>query len=112
MARGQDEPDDARRAFWLTGTSVFVFWNAGTLGGALAGSGMGDPAQYGLDAMFPAAFLALLAPQLRQAGAPAAALAGALIAVVLLPLTPAGVPVLAASLGVLAALRLRRRTPA
>ena len=38
---------------------------------------------YGLDAMFPAAFLALLAPQLRQPGAPAAALAGALIAVVL-----------------------------
>jgi predicted branched-subunit amino acid permease len=57
--------------------------------------------------MFPAAFLALLAPQLRQRGAPAAALAGALIAVALLPVTPAGVPVLAASLGVLVALRDR-----
>ena len=80
---------------------------AATLAGALAGSGLGDPAKYGLDAMFPAAFLALLAPQLRQPGAPAAALAGALIAVVLLPLTPAGVPVIAASLGVLAGLRRR-----
>ena len=57
--------------------------------------------------MFPAAFLALLAPQLRQPGAVAAALAGALIALVLLPLTPAGVPVIAASLGVLAGLRRR-----
>ena len=98
---------NARGAFWLTGAAVFVCWNAGTLAGALAGSGLGDPAKYGLDAMFPAAFLALLAPQLRQPGAPAAALAGALIAVVLLPLTPAGVPVIAASLGVLAGLRRR-----
>ena len=109
MARAQDDEDDARGAFWLTGASVFVCWNLGTLAGALAGGGLGNPASYGLDAMFPAAFLALLAPQLRQAGAPAAALTGALIAVVLLPLTPAGIPVLVASLGVLAALRVRER---
>ena len=107
MARAQDDERDARGAFWLTGVSVFACWNLGTLAGALAGAGLGDPARYGLDAMFPAAFLALLAPQLRQPGAPAAALAGALIAVVLLPLTPAGVPVLAASLGVLAGLRAK-----
>jgi branched chain amino acid efflux pump len=107
MARAQEAQDDARGAFWLTGAAVFVCWNAGTLAGALAGSGLGDPAKYGLDAMFPAAFLALLAPQLRQPGAVAAALAGALIALVLLPLTPAGVPVIAASLGVLVALRSR-----
>ena len=105
MARGQAEEGDARGAFWLTGAAVFVCWNSGTALGAVLGEGLGDPAALGLDAMFPAAFLALLAPQLRQRGAPAAALAGALIAVVLLPLTPAGIPVLAASLGVLAALR-------
>ena len=107
MARAQDGPGDARGAFWLTGLSVFVCWNLGTLAGAVAGSGLGDPARLGLDAMFPAAFLALLAPQLRQDGARAAALAGALIAVVLLPIAPAGVPVIAAGLGVLAALRAR-----
>jgi 4-azaleucine resistance transporter AzlC len=100
MARGQEDERDARGAFWLTGVSVFVCWNLGTLAGALAGEGLGDPAAYGLDAMFPAAFLALLAPQLRRRGAPAAALAGALIAVVLLPFTPAGVPVRGASAGV------------
>jgi 4-azaleucine resistance transporter AzlC len=107
MARAQEEPAAARSAFWLTGASVFLFWNLGTLAGALAGGGIGDPARYGLDAMFPAAFLALLTPQLRQGGAPAAALAGALIAVVLVPFTPAGIPVIAAALGVVAGLRGR-----
>jgi 4-azaleucine resistance transporter AzlC len=103
MARAQDDPGSSRRALLLTGACVYVFWNAGTVVGALAGDAIGDPATYGLDAMFPAAFLALLAPQLRQPGAPRAAVAGALIAAVLVPFTPAGVPILAASLGVLAA---------
>ncbi|MDX6524090.1 MAG: hypothetical protein QOI17_1603, partial [Gaiellales bacterium] len=62
-----------------------------------------------LDAMFPAAFLALLAPQLRRPGAPAAAIAGALIAIVLVPFTPAGVPILAATLGVIPGLLARHR---
>ena len=108
MARAQAAPDQARRAFWFTGLCVFVLWNLGTLAGAMAGDALGDPERYGLDAMFPAAFLALLAPQLRQPGAPVAAVAavaGAVVAVVLVPFTPAGVPVLAASLGVLAAAR-------
>lgn len=107
MARAQEDPADARGAFFATGWSVLVCWNLGTLAGALAGAGLGDPSRLGLDAMFPAAFLALLAPQLRQGGATAAALVGALVAVVLVPLTPAGVPVLAASVAVLAGLRVR-----
>lgn len=107
MARAQEAPEDARGAFWLTGLCVFALWNLGTLAGALAGDGLGDPARYGLDAMFPAAFLALLAPQLRQRDAPAVALGGALIAVALVPVAPAGLPVLAASLALLLALRRR-----
>ena len=100
MARAQDEPAAARRAFYATGVSVWVCWNLGTLIGALLGSGLGDPRTLGLDAMFPAAFLALLAPQLRRPGAPAAAIAGALIALALVPFAPAGVPVIAALAGV------------
>src|SRR3954463_1214716 len=69
MARAHDEPGAARRAFLATGVSVWVCWNAGTLAGALLGGGLGDPRSLGLDAMFPAAFLALLAPQLRRSGA-------------------------------------------
>ncbi len=103
MARAQDEPEPARRALLLTGACVYAFWNAGTLVGALAGNAIGNPATFGLDAMFPAAFLALLAPQLRRPGAPQAAVAGALIAAALVPITPVGVPILAAALGVLVA---------
>ena len=107
MARAQDDPETARRALLTTGISVYVFWNSGTIVGALAGGAIRDPAAFGLDAMFPAAFLALLAPQLRQPGAVRAAVAGALIAAVLVPFTPPGIPVLAAALGVLVAVPRR-----
>jgi branched chain amino acid efflux pump len=100
MARAQADAVTARRAFLLTGISVWLCWSAGTVGGALLGGALGDPRTLGLDAMFPAAFLALLAPQLRRPGAPAAAVAGAAIAVVVLPFVPAGVPVIAALAGV------------
>lgn len=109
MARAQDEPAAAHFAFLATGISVFVCWNAGTALGAVAGKGLADPSALGLDAMFPAAFLALLAPQLRRPGAPAAAVAGAVIATVLVPLTSPGVPILASSLGVVAGLVAQRR---
>ena len=100
MARAQDDVASARRAFLLTGISVWLCWSAGTVAGALLGGVLGDPRTLGLDAMFPAAFLALLAPQLRRPGAPAAAVAGAAIALGMLPFTPAGVPVIAAVAGV------------
>jgi 4-azaleucine resistance transporter AzlC len=108
MARAQDDPAQARRAFLATGVSVWLCWNAGTLVGALLGGGLGDPRTLGLDAMFPAAFLALLVPQLRRAGAPVAAAAGAVVAVMLLPFAPAGVPVIAALAGVVPGLLLAR----
>ena len=77
----------------------------------MAGSGLGNPRDYGLDAVFPAVFLALLAPQLRGPDAMRAAVAGALIALALAPIAPAGVPIIAAALGavpVLLALGRRR----
>lgn len=99
MARAQTHPGAARLAFVTTGVSVWVCWNAGTLAGALLGGGLGNPRALGLDAMFPAAFLALLAPQLRRSGAPAAAAAGALLALAVVPFAPNGVPVIAALAG-------------
>ncbi len=101
MARAHDDPAAARHAFLATGLSVWVCWNLGTLVGALLGGGIGDPRKLGLDAMFPAAFLALLAPQLRRPGAPVAAVTGVVLAAVLVPFTPAGVPVIAALAGVI-----------
>ena len=109
MAAAQDDERDRLGAFLLTGIALFACWNLGTLFGALAGERLGDPASYGFDAMFPAAFLALLAPQLGQAGAVPAAVLGGLVALILVPVAPVGVPVLASVLGLLAARSAWRR---
>lgn len=79
----------------------YPVWVAGTAVGALAGDVIGDPATFGLDALFPAFFLALLVEELKRPGARGAAAIGAGIALVLSPFTPPGVPILAASLGAL-----------
>ncbi len=108
MALRGEDASAARLGFWATGAAVFACWNLATLLGALAGSALGDPRTFGLDAAAPAAFLALLAPRLREArGAAALAVAAALLAV---PVTPLGVPVLvAAAVATLAALGGGRR---
>jgi 4-azaleucine resistance transporter AzlC len=103
MATAQTNPDDARGAFWITGVAVFVCWNLGTLLGAVAGSSIGDPSTFGLDAAFPAGFIALVAPHLRRRPGQVAAGIGALLALILTPLTQPGVPVIVAALAVLPA---------
>lgn len=103
MATAQTGSTRARDAFWWTGASVFVAWNLGTLAGALGGDAIGDPETLGLDAAFPAGFIALAVPHVRARRGRVAAIAGALIALVLIPLTPAGTPILAAALGVIPA---------
>ena len=87
------------------GSTLYLAWVAGTAAGVLGGDLLGDPERLGLDAAFPALFLALLAGQLRERGAPLAALLGAAIAVVLVPFAPAGVPIVAAAAGCLVGLR-------
>ncbi len=98
-----DDPRARRLAFWATGLAVFVLWNLATLAGALAGQALGDPADLGLDAAVPAAFLALLWPRLTDRTTRGVAVAAALVALLLVPVTPAGVPVMAAALVALAA---------
>ena len=89
--------EQARAGFLSTGLSVFVLWNLATLAGAIAGNSLGDPRRYGLDAAVGGAFLGLLWPRLNTTRNRVAALLGAAVALSLVPLTPAGVPVLAAS---------------
>src|SRR5947207_3350835 len=106
MALGQEERDAARFAFWATAVSVYSLWNAGTLVGALGAELLPDPKVLGLDAAAPAAFLALLAPRLRGREPWAVAAAAAAVALALVPVTPAGVPViLSAFAAVVAGLR-------
>ncbi len=100
MAVAQEDPRAQRAAFWITGGSVYVFWNLGTLIGALAGSAI-DPLTFGLDAAFPAAFLAMVWPLLRDRRGRLAAFIGATVCVVTIPFLPVGVPILCAALGIL-----------
>ena len=86
-----------RRVLVGAGLVLFPFWVGGTALGVLFGDVLGDPEQLGLDAAFPALFLALLATQLINRRAVLAALAGGLIALLLLPVAPPGVPVIAAA---------------
>jgi 4-azaleucine resistance transporter AzlC len=80
-------------------------WVIGTVVGVLFGGALGDPEALGLDAIFPAFFLGLLAAELSRERALAAALLGGAIALVLTPLLPAGLPVLLASAAALIGLR-------
>lgn len=93
------EADDVETGFWAGGVGVFVFWNLGTLIGALGGSAIGDPAALGLDAAFPAGFIALIMPALRKRPGQVAAVAGGIIALIAVPFTPAGAPIMLAVLG-------------
>jgi 4-azaleucine resistance transporter AzlC len=97
----------ARRVLIGAGLVLFPFWVGGTALGVLAGDLFGNPERFGLDAAFPALFLALLVTQLVNRRAIVAAVAGGLIALVLLPVTPPGVPVIAASAVCLVGLRKR-----
>jgi predicted branched-subunit amino acid permease len=87
------------------GLLLYVAWVVGTAAGVFAGQALGDPKDLGLDAAFPALFLALLAGQLGTGRARAAAVAGAAIALVLVPISPPGVPIIAAAAGCLVGLR-------
>jgi 4-azaleucine resistance transporter AzlC len=94
-----------RRVLIGAGAGLYVGWSGGTAIGVVAGDSLADPATLGLDAAFPALFLALLAPLLRNRDALAAAVLGAGIAICLTPITPAGIPVIAATAACLVGLR-------
>jgi predicted branched-subunit amino acid permease len=103
MAVAQDTPPRSRLAFWATGTSVFVFWNLATLIGAVGAQSLSDPKVLGLDAAVGAAFLALVAPRLREAGAGTVFTVAALVALGLTPFLGYGLPVLLAAVAAVAA---------
>ncbi len=90
----------------LTGVGIllYVLWVGGTAVGTVVGDLL-DPEAIGLDAAFPALFLALLAPYLRTRRALVTALVAGTITLVLLPLAPPGVPIVAASFAALIGLR-------
>ena len=87
------------RAFMIGATvPQYAAWTVGTAVGVLAHD-VGGVEMLGLDAIFPAFFLALLMRGLGGSGkrATAAAVIAAVLAAALVPVAPPGVPVLAAS---------------
>ncbi|MGA8987498.1 AzlC family ABC transporter permease [Aeromicrobium sp.] len=83
-----------RLGFYWTGVSIFVLWNLTTFLGALAGTAIGRPETYGLDAAVGAAFLGLLWPRLTSWHARIVALIGAAVALGVVPVTAAGLPII------------------
>lgn len=102
MALARDDEKAARESFWISGLTLYCFWNLGTLVGALSGEAIGDPEAWGLDAAFPAGFITFVLPHVQRRPGLVAALVGGTVAVVAIPLTPAGAPVLLAVVGALA----------
>lgn len=90
----------ARLGFAVTGFSLYFLWGLTTFLGALGAEAVGDTDAWGLDAAGPAVFLALLAPMVRTARQRVVAAVAVLLGLGLLPVLPAGVPVLAAALAV------------
>ncbi|MFP4149820.1 MAG: AzlC family ABC transporter permease [Nitriliruptoraceae bacterium] len=101
--------ETATRRFRTVGWAVVIGWIAATAVGAYGGQLIADPEVLGLDAAFPAGFLALLAPWLRTRRGRTAAAIGTTLALALTPLTPPGIPIIAAALGGVVALLVPER---
>jgi predicted branched-subunit amino acid permease len=110
MAAAQDDPQAQRTAFWITGASVYVFWNLGTLIGALAGTAI-DPLTFGLDAAFPAGYLAMAWPLLTDRRGRLAGMLGATVCLCTIPFLPVGVPILCAALAIVVGVPPRHDVP-
>jgi predicted branched-subunit amino acid permease len=103
VASAQDGRRAQRAGYLATGLGVLATWNAATILGASVLSDAGSlVTTLGIDATIPAAFLALLWPRLGDARTRGAAALGALIAFLLVPVAPAGIPVVAAAVAVVA----------
>jgi predicted branched-subunit amino acid permease len=109
LEAGRHSQRAARRAFWQLAFWLAIGWVAGSALGLLLGDVVGDTRRIGLDAVFPASFVGAVVLSFRRLDTAAAALGGAVVAVGLTPVLPAGAPVLLAALAAPAALLLPPR---
>ena len=103
VSLAQPDTASARLAFRVTFATLYITWNLSTLLGAYGAGRIGSPQSFGLDVVGPAAFLALIWPQLRAGRTErAVGLLGAAIALITTPFLPPGVPVILAATAALA----------
>ncbi len=109
VSTAQTDRRHAAGAFWFCGVLLWLVWNACSVAGALLGAVLGTPETWGLDAAFPAILVALLATHVRTAAGRTAALAAAAVALGVVPITGAGVPILVSVVALAPALWVRAR---
>lgn len=109
IAVQQHDAAAVEREFWRVTASMMVGWFSGLIVGTLVGDVVGDTDRLGLDAFFPAALLSIIAGLLRTRDGLVTGLAGAVICLTLIPVAPAGVPIILSVFGAVAGLAAARR---
>lgn len=104
LAIAQDQPAQVRSTYWRVSAWLLGGWLLGSVVGVVLGNIIGDPRTWGLDAVFPAALLAILATALRRRDGALTAGVGAAVTLILVPHAPGGVPILVAAIGALVGL--------
>ncbi len=106
IAVQQATPEHVEREFWRTTGGMMIGWFPGVAVGTFLGDVLGDTSRLGLDALFPAALLAIIGNLLRTRDGRTAGMAGGLACLVLLPIVPAGLPIILSLSGVAVAVAL------
>ncbi len=106
IAVQQAEPKAAEREFWRTTAAMMLGWFSGVAVGTFLGDVLGDTSRLGLDAVFPAALLAIMGNLLRTRDGRTAGITGGLLCLVLIPLAPPGLPIILSLGGVVVAVAL------
>lgn len=112
LAVQQAERSELRRVFWRVTAALMVGWWMGSLVGAFLGDVIGDGRAWGLDAVFPATLMAIIGALVRRRDGLTAAVVGAGICCLLIPLAPGGAPILASALGAVVATTASSTGPA
>lgn len=102
----QRTPAMVVRVFWRVTAAMHTGWYLGIVVGVFLGNVLGDADRLGLDAVFPAALLAIIGNLLRQRAGATAAVVGGLLCLALIPVAPAGVPIIVSLAGAFVALRI------
>jgi predicted branched-subunit amino acid permease len=111
VAIQQREPRNVVRVFWMVTAAMHIGWLSGTLTGVFLGNVIGDSRRFGLDAVFPALLLAVIGNLLRQRQGMMAAVIGGIVCAALIPVVPAGLPIILSLVGAVVALSVRPPEP-
>ena len=106
VAMQQTTPSTVMAAFWWVTGALHLGWWCGTFTGVFLGNIIGDANRLGLDAVFPALLLAIIANLLRQRPGLVAAVVGGGLCAALLPIAPAGTPIILSLTGAVVALKV------